>query len=56
VHAKLALWDSLFELSQHDDRLDPEQMAGLQAKAESQLEGLREQHRIAAHQAFVEGS
>jgi hypothetical protein len=55
VHAKLALWDSLFELSQHDDRLDPEQMAELQAKAESQLEGLREQHRMAAHEAFVEG-
>jgi len=55
VQAKLGLWDSLFELSQHDDRLDPEQMAELQAKAETQLEGLREQHRMAAHEAFVEG-
>lgn len=55
VQAKLGLWDSLGRLAEHDDRLDPDQMAELQAKALKQLEGLREQHRIAAHEAFVEG-
>ncbi len=55
VQAKQALWDSLVELAQHDDRLDPEQMAELQAKAQKQLDGLREQHCTAAHDAFVEG-
>ena len=55
VQAKQALWDSLAELAQHDDRLDPEQMAKLQAKAQKQLDGLREQHCTAAHDAFVEG-
>ena len=55
VQAKQALWDSLAELAQHDDRLDPEQMAELQAKAQKQLDSLREQHCTAAHDAFVEG-
>ncbi len=55
VQAKQGLWDSLAELAKHDDRLDPEQMAELQEKALKQLEGLREQHRMAAHEAFVEG-
>jgi len=55
VQAKQSLWDSLAELADHDDRLDPEQMAELQAKAQKQLDGLREQTRMAAHQAFVEG-
>ena len=43
VQAKQGLWDSLTELAKHDDRLDPEQMAELQAKAQKQLDGLREQ-------------
>ena len=55
VQAKQGLWDSLAVLAEHDDRLDPEQMAELQAKAEKQLDGLREQSRMAAHQAFVVG-
>ncbi|HEV2776596.1 MAG TPA: hypothetical protein VGV90_13460 [Solirubrobacteraceae bacterium] len=55
VQAKLGLWDSLGRLAEHDDRLDPEQMADLQSKAEKQLEGLREQHRMAAQEAFVAG-
>jgi hypothetical protein len=55
VHAKLGLWDSLGELASHDERLDVEEMAELQARAEKQLDGLREQHRTAAHEAFVEG-
>lgn len=55
VHAKLGLWDSLRELAEHDERLDAEQIAELQARAERQLAGLREQHGTAAHEAFVEG-
>jgi hypothetical protein len=55
VHAKLGLWESLTELAKHDDRLDVEEMAALQDRAERQLDGLREQHRLAAHEAFVEG-
>ena len=55
VQAKQGLWDSLAELAKHDDRLDPEQMEELQAKAQKQLDGLREQSRMAAHEAFVTG-
>jgi hypothetical protein len=55
VQAKQGLWDSLAELAKHDDRLDPEQMAELQAKAQKQLDGLREQSSRAAHEAFVIG-
>ena len=55
VQAKQGLWDSLAELAKHDDRLDPAQMAELQAKADRQLDGLREQSRLAAHEAFVTG-
>ena len=55
VQAKQGLWDSLTELAKHDDRLDPEQMEELQAKAQKQLDGLREQSRMAAHEAFVTG-
>ena len=35
VQAKHGLWDSLAELAKHDDRLDPEEMAELQAKAQN---------------------
>ncbi len=55
IQAKQGLWDSLATLAEHDDRLDPEQMAELQAKAQKQLDDLREQSRMAAHQAFVLG-
>ncbi len=55
VHAKLGLWDSLAELVATDDRLDPDEIAALQSKAEQQLDGLREQHGAAAREAFVEG-
>jgi hypothetical protein len=55
VHAKLGLWESLTELAKHDDRLDADQLAELQTKAEDQLDGLRTYHRMAAHEAFVEG-
>jgi hypothetical protein len=53
VQSKQGLWGSLRELAEHDERLDPEQMAELQARAQRQLDGLREQHRIAACEAFV---
>jgi len=55
VQGKLALWDSLAQIAAHDDRLDEEEVAGLQAKAEKQLAGLREHHRMAAGEAFVDG-
>ncbi len=55
VQGKLGLWDSLAELAEHDDRLNADLMAELQAKALRQLEGLREQHRMAAREAFVTG-
>jgi hypothetical protein len=55
VHAKLGLWDSLGELATHDDRLDPEEMAALQSRAEDQLDTLRGTHCQAARDAFVEG-
>ena len=53
VQAKQGLWEALAELAQHDDRLDPEQIAELQSKAGKQLERLREHHRMAAREAFV---
>ncbi len=54
VQGKLALWEALARIAPHDDRLDEGQIAGLQAKAERQLEGLREHHAIAAREAFAE--
>jgi len=53
VQGKLALWNSLLEVSDHDERLDAEQLQGLAESAEKQLEGLREQHRMAAYEAFA---
>jgi hypothetical protein len=53
VHAKLGLWDSLSELAKVDERLEAEEIAGLQARAESQLDRLRETHFSAARDAFV---
>jgi hypothetical protein len=55
VQSKQGLWDSLAALAEHDDRLDPDQMAELKAKAQKQIDGLREQHRRAAREAFVTG-
>ncbi len=54
VAGKLGLWDALAQIAALDERLDEEEIAGLQAKAERQLEGLREQHRMAAREAFVQ--
>jgi hypothetical protein len=52
VQGKLGLWDSLAQVAPQDDRLDAEEVAGLQARAQRQLEGLREHHMIAAREAF----
>jgi hypothetical protein len=53
VQGKLALWDSLYEISETDGRLDPDELQSLVERAESQLAGLREHHRIAAREAFA---
>jgi hypothetical protein len=53
VQGKLALWDSLYEISETDDRLDPDELQNLVERAENQLAGLREHHRIAAREAFA---
>jgi hypothetical protein len=55
VQGKLALWDSLAQIAPLDDRLDAEEVAGLQAKAQRQLEGLRQHHMMAAREAFSDG-
>lgn len=53
VHGKLALWDSLYEVSETDGRLDPDELQTLVERAEAQLTGLREHHRMAAREAFA---
>ena len=53
VHGKLALWDALYEVSDTDDRLDADELQALVERAESQLAGLREHHRMAAREAFA---
>jgi hypothetical protein len=55
VQGKLGLWDSLMEIAPDDDRLDPEEIAQLIIRAESQLKGLRVHHRLAAREAFATG-
>jgi hypothetical protein len=54
IQGKLGLWDSLAQIAPQDDRLDPEEIAGLQGKAQRQLEGLREHHMMAAREAFAD--
>jgi hypothetical protein len=55
VQGKLALWDSLAQIAPQDDRLDAEEIAGLQGKAQRQLDGLRQHHMMAAREAFTDG-
>ena len=52
VNGKLALWQALYEICDQHDQLDAEHLRGLVERAERQLDGLREQHRMAAHEAF----
>ncbi len=53
VQGKLALWDALYEVSETDGRLDPDELQDLVERAETQLAGLRENHRKAAREAFA---
>jgi hypothetical protein len=55
VQGKLGLWDSLAQLAPFDDRLDEREIRDLQARAERQLERLREHHKVAAREAFEAG-
>lgn len=43
VTGKLALWKSLLEVADTDDRLDPEELEVLRQRAEAQQKGLEEQ-------------
>jgi hypothetical protein len=52
VTGKLALWDALYEVSDEDDRLDAGDLHSHVQRAEKQLAGLREHHRMAAREAF----
>jgi hypothetical protein len=53
IQGKLALWDALSETAPFDERLDADEIARLIQRAELQLAGLREQHRIATREAFA---
>lgn len=55
VQGKLGLWDSLAQIAAQDDRLNEDEIAACVARAEAQLEGLREHHRMAAREAFSDG-
>ncbi len=43
-----------YEISDPDDRLDRAGLLGLVDRAESQLTGLREHHRMATREAFAD--
>jgi len=53
IQGKLSLWDALHEAAPFDERLDADEIASLIQRAERQLVGLREQHRLAAREAFA---
>jgi hypothetical protein len=53
VQGKLSMWDALLEIEPFDDRLHADELAQLQARAESQLKGLRVHHRLASREAFA---
>jgi hypothetical protein len=52
VEGKLSLWDALLEVADQDERLDAADLRGLTERAERQLSGLREHHRMASREAF----
>jgi len=52
VSGKLALWQALRDLAQHEPRLDPQRLEQLIAVAQGQLAALREHHRAIAGAAF----
>ncbi len=53
VQGKLSLWQSLREVAPANAQLDEAELDELIARAERQLEGLRERHRLAAREAFA---
>ncbi|MEA2186320.1 MAG: hypothetical protein QOK16_1331 [Solirubrobacteraceae bacterium] len=53
IQGKLSLWDALSEAAPCDERLDAVELANLVQRAELQLAGLREQHRLASREAFA---
>jgi len=52
VQAKLSLWQSLREVAPSHEQLDEAELDGLCERATLQLEQLRENHRLAAREAF----
>jgi hypothetical protein len=52
VTGKLQLWRSLAQIAEHDDRLDPAQLATLIQRAEGQRSRLEDLHAKAARFAF----
>ncbi len=52
IQGKLSLWEGLRELAPRYQKLDEAELDRLVARAEAQLEGLREQHRLAFIEAF----
>lgn len=53
VEAKLGLWDALMQIARRDDRLDAGELETCRARAEAQLERLREHHATASREAFA---
>ena len=53
VQGKLALWQSLREIAIDEPALDEAAIDALIARAERQLDGLREQHSLATREAFA---
>jgi hypothetical protein len=54
VNGKLSGWSALRGVAERDTRLDREELDGLIARAQSQLEGLHEHHRAACALAFAD--
>jgi hypothetical protein len=52
VQGKLSLWQALREVAGDHPQLDEEELDAHADRAEGQLEGLRELHRLAAREAF----
>jgi hypothetical protein len=52
ISGKLALWQALRDLAEHEPRLDPERLEQLIAVAQGQLATVREHHRAIAGAAF----
>lgn len=52
VQGKLSLWQGLREIASSYEQLDESELDELIGRAESQLEGLREEHRLAVREAF----